>query len=172
MKILDFFLFLWVIFALLDPDPQFECGSGSSNSNKCGSVSGYGSLGVSPEIKFVSFGVRRLKNRSVTPNGEEIKDKKGDIWASTNRIWIRICRIRTFLDLLDTSKDPAPGLPSQTKIVRKTLISTVLSILYNFGLCCTVPFCLFLLDVQVSTVSFRQSCPGAAQRSSRHITGS
>jgi hypothetical protein len=35
MKILDFFLFLWVSFALLDPDPdpQFECGSGSSNSN-------------------------------------------------------------------------------------------------------------------------------------------
>jgi hypothetical protein len=31
--ILFFFLFLWVIFALLDPDPQFECGSGSSNSN-------------------------------------------------------------------------------------------------------------------------------------------
>jgi hypothetical protein len=30
MKILYFFLFLWVIFALLDPDPdrQFECGSG------------------------------------------------------------------------------------------------------------------------------------------------
>jgi hypothetical protein len=43
MKILDFFLFLWVIFALLDPDPQFECGSGSSNSNTCGSGSGYGS---------------------------------------------------------------------------------------------------------------------------------
>jgi hypothetical protein len=39
MKILDFFLFLWVIFALLDPDPQFESGSGSSNSNKCGSGS-------------------------------------------------------------------------------------------------------------------------------------
>jgi hypothetical protein len=35
MKILNIFLFLWVIFALLDPDPdlQFECGSGSSNSN-------------------------------------------------------------------------------------------------------------------------------------------
>jgi hypothetical protein len=30
IKILDFFLFLWVIFALLDPDPQFECGSGNS----------------------------------------------------------------------------------------------------------------------------------------------
>jgi hypothetical protein len=31
MKILDFFLFLWVIFDFLDPDPdpQFECGSGS-----------------------------------------------------------------------------------------------------------------------------------------------
>jgi hypothetical protein len=29
MKILDFFLFLLVVFALLDPDPdpQFECGS-------------------------------------------------------------------------------------------------------------------------------------------------
>jgi hypothetical protein len=29
------FLFLWNFFALLDPvpDPQFECGSGSSNSN-------------------------------------------------------------------------------------------------------------------------------------------
>jgi hypothetical protein len=35
IKILDFFQFLWVIFALLDPDtdPQFECGPGSSNSN-------------------------------------------------------------------------------------------------------------------------------------------
>jgi hypothetical protein len=33
MKILDFFLFLWVIFALLDPDPQFECRSGSGSSN-------------------------------------------------------------------------------------------------------------------------------------------
>jgi hypothetical protein len=35
MKIMYFFLFLWVIFALLDPDPdpQFECGSGSGNSN-------------------------------------------------------------------------------------------------------------------------------------------
>jgi hypothetical protein len=33
MKNLGFFQFLWVIFALLDPDPEFECGSGSSNSN-------------------------------------------------------------------------------------------------------------------------------------------
>jgi hypothetical protein len=34
-KFLGFFLFLWVIFALLDPDPdpQYECGYGSSNSN-------------------------------------------------------------------------------------------------------------------------------------------
>jgi hypothetical protein len=34
-KILYFFLFFWVIFALLDPvpDPQFECGSGSGSSN-------------------------------------------------------------------------------------------------------------------------------------------
>jgi hypothetical protein len=35
---------LMVIFALLhpDPDPHIECGSGSRNSNKCGS--GYASL--------------------------------------------------------------------------------------------------------------------------------
>jgi hypothetical protein len=32
MKILYFFIFLWVIFTLLDPNPEFECGSGSSNS--------------------------------------------------------------------------------------------------------------------------------------------
>ncbi len=29
MKILSFFLFFGVIFALLDPDPEFVCGSGS-----------------------------------------------------------------------------------------------------------------------------------------------
>jgi hypothetical protein len=34
MKILYFFLFLWVIFVLLDPDPQFECGSGSGSEPK------------------------------------------------------------------------------------------------------------------------------------------
>ncbi len=33
MIILYFFLFLWVIFALLDPDPQFEYGSGSRSSS-------------------------------------------------------------------------------------------------------------------------------------------
>jgi hypothetical protein len=35
MKILDFFPFLCVLFAFLDPDPdpQFECGSGSGSSN-------------------------------------------------------------------------------------------------------------------------------------------
>jgi hypothetical protein len=27
MKFLNFFLFLWVIFALLDPDPDYESGS-------------------------------------------------------------------------------------------------------------------------------------------------
>ncbi len=33
-------------------------------------------FGVTPDIKIISFGVRRLKNRRVTPNGEEIKDEK------------------------------------------------------------------------------------------------
>jgi hypothetical protein len=36
MKILDFFLFLWVTFALLDPDPATQI-----NADPCGS--GYGS---------------------------------------------------------------------------------------------------------------------------------
>jgi hypothetical protein len=36
MKILDFFQFLWVIFALLDPDPVTQI-------DPCGSGSGYGS---------------------------------------------------------------------------------------------------------------------------------
>ncbi len=38
MKILYFFLFLWVIFALLDPDPATQI-----NGDPCGSGSGYGS---------------------------------------------------------------------------------------------------------------------------------
>ena len=38
MKILDFFLFLWVIFALLDPDPDPAT---QINADPCGS--GYGS---------------------------------------------------------------------------------------------------------------------------------
>jgi hypothetical protein len=45
MKILDFFLFLWVIFALLDPDPDpatqinvDPCGSGSGSETLPGTV--------------------------------------------------------------------------------------------------------------------------------------
>ncbi len=40
MKIRSFFLFFWVIFALLDPDPDphKNCGSGSNSSNECGSM--------------------------------------------------------------------------------------------------------------------------------------
>ncbi len=33
-------------------------------------------FGVTPDIKIISFSVRQLKNRRVTPNGEQIKDKK------------------------------------------------------------------------------------------------
>jgi hypothetical protein len=33
-------------------------------------------FGVTPDIKVISFGVRQLKNRRVTPNGEKIKDEK------------------------------------------------------------------------------------------------
>jgi hypothetical protein len=31
MKFINFFLLMWVIFALLDPDPDSECGSGSTD---------------------------------------------------------------------------------------------------------------------------------------------
>jgi hypothetical protein len=43
MKFYNFFIFLWVIFALLDPDPadQNQCGSGTlTNIRCCGSGSG------------------------------------------------------------------------------------------------------------------------------------
>jgi hypothetical protein len=40
MKILNFFLFLWVIFALLDPDPDPAT---QFNADPCGYGSGYGS---------------------------------------------------------------------------------------------------------------------------------
>jgi hypothetical protein len=40
MKILDFFLFLWVIFALLDPDPDPAT---QINADPCGSGHGSGS---------------------------------------------------------------------------------------------------------------------------------
>jgi hypothetical protein len=36
-------------------------------------------FGVSPDIKIILFGVRQLKNRRVTPNGEQIKDKKKEL---------------------------------------------------------------------------------------------
>ncbi len=37
MKFLNFIIFLWVIFALLDPDPDSEYGSGSSDLIESGS---------------------------------------------------------------------------------------------------------------------------------------
>jgi hypothetical protein len=37
MKFLNFFYFLWVIFALLDPDPDSEYGSGSTDPIESGS---------------------------------------------------------------------------------------------------------------------------------------
>jgi hypothetical protein len=51
MKIMDFFLFLWVIFALLDPDPATQINanpdpeSGSAIRKNAGSGSGYVTVG-------------------------------------------------------------------------------------------------------------------------------
>ncbi len=36
-------------------------------------------FGVTPDIKIISFGVRQLKNRRVTPNGEQKKEKKKEL---------------------------------------------------------------------------------------------
>jgi hypothetical protein len=45
-------------------------------------------FGVTPDIKIISFGVRQLKNRRVTPNGEQIKDKKKNFLGFlTNQTW-------------------------------------------------------------------------------------
>jgi hypothetical protein len=42
-------------------------------------------FGVAPDIKIISFGVKRLKNRRVTPNGEEntVKTKKETFCTNT-----------------------------------------------------------------------------------------
>jgi hypothetical protein len=45
MKILDFFLFLWVIFALLDPDPAIQI-----NADPCRSGSGSETLKETDEV--------------------------------------------------------------------------------------------------------------------------
>jgi hypothetical protein len=47
VKILYFFLFLWVIFALLDPDPAAQI-----NADPCGSGSGSGSETLHPGYRL------------------------------------------------------------------------------------------------------------------------
>jgi hypothetical protein len=47
MKILDFFLFFWVIFALLDPDPATQI-----NADPCGSGYGSGSETLLVVVKY------------------------------------------------------------------------------------------------------------------------
>jgi hypothetical protein len=53
MKILDFFLFLWVIFALLDPDPDPAT---QINADPCGS----GSETLVKRVKLSSFPYRHV----------------------------------------------------------------------------------------------------------------
>jgi hypothetical protein len=50
MKILYFFLFLWVIFALLDTDPDPET---QNNADPCGS--GYGSATLFLSLGYTEF---------------------------------------------------------------------------------------------------------------------
>jgi hypothetical protein len=52
-------------------------------------------FGVAPDIKIISFGVRRLKNRRVTPNGEEVKDEKSNfLWAHEECVEERAALLR------------------------------------------------------------------------------
>jgi hypothetical protein len=50
MKILDFFLFLWVIFALLDPDPDPAT---QINADPCGSGSGSETLQCTVHLEII-----------------------------------------------------------------------------------------------------------------------
>ncbi len=43
-------------------------------------------FGVTPDIKIISFGVRRPKNSRVTPNGEEIKDEESNFLGVSVRV--------------------------------------------------------------------------------------
>jgi hypothetical protein len=52
-------------------------------------------FGVTPDIKIISFGVRRLKNRRVTPNGEEIKDEGSNILGVRVRVPAGIVCVHT-----------------------------------------------------------------------------
>jgi hypothetical protein len=54
MKFLNFFLFLWIIFALLDSDPDCESGSGSRDPTESGSNPDpqHWSYGYDPEHCF------------------------------------------------------------------------------------------------------------------------
>ena len=63
MKFLNFFLLLWVIFALLDPDQDSEYGSGSTDPIEYGSNSDPDSIrSVDPDPNWESgSGSRRTK---------------------------------------------------------------------------------------------------------------
>jgi hypothetical protein len=43
-------------------------------------------FGVTPDIKIISFGVRRLKNKRVTQNGEEIRDEESNFLGVRVRV--------------------------------------------------------------------------------------
>ncbi len=62
-------------------------------------------FGVTPDIKIISFGVRQLKNRRVTPNGEAVKDEKRNFQGRREIIYCK----RAILSL-SSSKILSPRL--------------------------------------------------------------
>jgi hypothetical protein len=67
MKILDFFIFLWVIFALLDPDPATQI-----NADPCGS--GYGSGSESETLYTASDSMHpALRSLFFKKNDREVR---------------------------------------------------------------------------------------------------
>jgi hypothetical protein len=66
-------------------------------------------FGVTPDIKIISFGVRQLKNRRVTPNGEAIKDEKRNFQGRREIIYCK----RAILSLSSSKilTPPSPCVP-------------------------------------------------------------
>jgi hypothetical protein len=79
MKILDFFLFLWVIFALLDPDPATQinadpCGSGSETL-----ILGTGTYTVNEAVRY---GIEPLLGTSIRARMRDFSETVG--WNCNN----------------------------------------------------------------------------------------
>ncbi len=87
MKFLNFFLILWVIFALMDPDPDSEYGSGSSDLTEFGS--GSETLLASWFTCRCAVGGGGTDHRG----GGDLRDRDGPSHQISFRTWGQNCRL-------------------------------------------------------------------------------